>query len=88
VEEPVNTAARPWRWPLVVLTILIVVVIAGVLLSLSGCSTGTYPPAEPEKCGNGEGHWIEDDNGWMQKTRVTVRLCISENGQVLGMEVN
>jgi hypothetical protein len=56
----------------------------------SGGSSCTSPaaPAEPETCASGEGHWIEDDNDyWSKETHVTVRLCLSENGQVLDMEV-
>lgn len=63
-----------------------VAVLAAVASGGSSCTS--TPVTEPEPCANGEGHWIEDDNNWMTKeTHVTVRLCLSENGQVLDMEV-
>lgn len=55
--------------------------------STSAC--GTDPAASvPQKCADGKGTWIEDDNGWLEETRVTVRLCLDEAGRVLELEVN
>lgn len=63
--------------------------LASIVLASSagGCSTQADPPPV-EKCGDGKGTWIQDDNGWFEETRVTVRLCIDEAGRVLAMEVN
>jgi hypothetical protein len=62
-------------------------VLAAVASGGSSC-TSSAPASGPEPCASGEGHWIEDDNNyWTKETHVTVRLCLSENGQVLDMEV-
>ena len=63
---------------------------AAVLAAVAsgGNSCTSAPVAVDNSCASGEGHWIEDDNDWFSKeTHVTVRLCLSENGQVLDMEV-
>lgn len=66
-----------------------VAVLASVVMSASagGCSASTTP-AQPEPCAEGKGTWVQDDNGWLEETRVTVRLCLDEAGRVLAMEVN
>ena len=69
---------------------------AGIVLAAaggtSGCTTTSAPTAEPDACESGEGHWLEDDNGvseWLtpDKTKVTVRLCLSDTGKILDIEV-
>jgi len=63
-----------------------VAVLAAVASGGSSCTSAA--PVVDNSCASGEGHWIEDDNDyWAKDTHVTVRLCLSENGQVLGMEV-
>lgn len=57
----------------------------------SGC-TRTEPAVIDNTCANGEGTWIEDDNGvnefLEEGTNVRVRLCISDTGKVLSIEVD
>lgn len=64
---------------------------AGIILAAAGGGSGcsaTAAPAEPEPCASGEGYWIEDDNDWLTaKTHVTVRLCVSNTGKILDLEV-
>lgn len=76
------------KWKALLLT---AVVAAG---AGSSCSSSTASePVEPEKCADGKGVWMEDDNGvseWLDpdETAVTVRLCVAEGGRVLDMEVD
>jgi hypothetical protein len=69
--------------------------VAGVLLataSTGGCTPTAAPAPEPDACESGEGHWIEDDNGvneWLtEDQKVTVRICVSETGKILDLEVD
>lgn len=72
-------------------------VAAGILLAVTGASgctpTSAGPAPDPTVCAAGEGHWIEDDNGvteWLDPdaTKVTVRLCLSDTGKILDLEVD
>ena len=61
-----------------------------VLLSASTGTTacGSTAPVDTS-CGEGKGHWIEDDNNWVSsKTHVTVRICVDDGGNVIDLEVN
>lgn len=63
--------------------------VAAILLATAGTanSCGSTAPVDTS-CGGGKGHWIEDDNGWIEKTHVTVRICVDDGGNVIGLEVD
>lgn len=66
------------------------VAMATILLATatSANSCGTTAPVDTS-CGEGKGHWIEDDNdGFIEDTHVTVRLCVDDGGNVIGLEVD
>jgi hypothetical protein len=64
---------------------LAVAVILATAASAPACGTATS--ADTTSCGEGKGHWIEDDNGFFNETRVTVRLCLDDGGNVIDLEV-
>lgn len=70
------------KWKALTLAAIVAATGAGA----SSCST---PSMSGQGCSNGEGTWIEDESDWLTDGHtVIVRICVSENGQVLDMEVD
>lgn len=67
-------------------------VAAGMILlatatGAESCS-GT-PSLDNQTCGDGKGHWIEDESDTLSKGyTVVVRICVDDGGNVIDMEVD
>ena len=63
-----------------------VAVLASVGASQSACAPRSS--SQGVECGDGKGHWIEDESDSLSKGyTVIVRLCIDDGGNVLDLEV-
>jgi hypothetical protein len=62
-------------------------VVAASVGSASSCSTPVV--AEGDQCSDGKGRWIQDESESLKSGyTVIVRLCVSEGGKVLDLEVD